>query len=69
MKQTKYIYYKIIQTNHGYGWDDEDWYEVDSQWRFANVIELEKFRVNKRAYQKNVQGQVRVISRRELRTQ
>ena len=28
--KTKYLYLKIIQSNFGYGWEDESEYETDS---------------------------------------
>ena len=62
----KYIYYKVIQTNHGFGWDDDDFHETDSRyWPKDRPAYLE----NKKLYRQNIQGSMRVINRRELREQ
>lgn len=59
----KYTYYKIIQTNGGYGWDDDDYHETG-----ADFIPLNNklFKENLKAYRDNFAGPIRVIKRREL---
>ena len=62
----KYTYYKIIQGNYGYGWDDEDFHECDSAFRPLNRRLL---RDQLMAYQVNGGGDYRVVKRRELNNQ
>lgn len=59
----KYIYYKVIQGDYGYGWADEDYHETDSQYRAKDHKLL---RANLQAYRENGGGSYRVIKRREL---
>lgn len=67
MQGNKYTYYKVIQGNYGYGWDDEDFHECDSSFRPLNRQAL---RVNLEAYQVyGMGGQYRVVKRRELNSQ
>ena len=61
----KYNYYRIIQTNHGYGWDDDDFHESDSS---GFPIDYRAFWENLKAYKENCAGKIRVIVRRELLT-
>lgn len=65
MKANKYIYYRIIQTNSGYGWDDDDFHEADSSGHPKNYTE---FRENLKAYKDNFVGGIRTITRKELNT-
>lgn len=60
----KYNYYKVIQTNGGYGWDDDDFHETKSDFTCINRA---LFKENLKAYQENFNGGVRVINRRELK--
>lgn len=64
-KPNKYRYYKIIQTNSGYGWDDDDFHETNS--KFV-ALDRALFKENLQAYRDNSFGvfNVRVVSRREL---
>lgn len=41
----KYTYYKVIQENHGFGWDDSDFHETDSSFCFKTKKNTQK-RVN-----------------------
>lgn len=59
----KYTYYKVIQGNYGYGWDDEDFHETDSAYCCKD---RQLFKTNLKAYQENGGGQYRVVHRREL---
>lgn len=59
----KYTYYKIIQTNSGYGWDDADFHEADSS-GFPKYYKA--FKENFKAYKANFNGSIRTIVRREL---
>ena len=61
----KYNYYKVIQTNSGYGWDDDDFHETDSSY-YMNPERRALFKENIKAYQDNFIGGIRVINRREL---
>lgn len=60
---TKYTYYKIIQTNSGYGWDDDDFHEADST---GHPKDYKAFKENYKAYKNNFNGAIRTIFRREL---
>lgn len=63
MRANKYTYYKVIQENWGYSWDDVDFHETDSHyWPKDRPAYLE----NKKAYKENSQAPIRVINRREL---
>ena len=61
MKTTanKYTYYKVLQSNSGYGWDDEVLYDK------SNKEQMKELREDIKAYRaENIQ--IRVIERREL---
>ena len=61
MKTTanKYTYYKVLQSNSGYGWDDEVLYDK------SDKAQLKELREDIKAYRaENIQ--IRVIERREL---
>ena len=61
MKTTanKYTYYKVLQSNSGYGWDDEVFYDK------SNKEQLKELKDDIKAYRaENIQ--IRVIERREL---
>lgn len=60
----KYTYYKVIQTNSGYGWDDDDFHVSDSR---GCPHDTKTFRENLKAYKDNFKGGIRTITRRELR--
>jgi hypothetical protein len=61
----KYTYYKVIQGNYGYGWDDEDFHETDST-GYMPQADRDAFKENLRLYHENGGGTYRVIRRREL---
>lgn len=65
-KKNKYTYYKIIQGNYGYGWEDLSAYETDSQGLFKDKAERERFKYDKKAYRENERAPHRVIFRKEL---
>ena len=55
----KYTYYKVLQSNSGYGWDDEALYDKSDR------KQLKELREDIKAYRaENIQ--IRVIERREL---
>ena len=61
MKTTanKYTYYKVLQSNSGYGWDDEVFYDK------SNKEQMKELREDIKAYRaENIQ--IRVIERRKL---
>ena len=61
MKTTanKYTYYKVLQSNSGYGWDDEVLYDKNDK------KQLKELKEDIKAYRaENIQ--IRVIERREL---
>ena len=59
MKTTKYTYYKVLQSNGGYGWDDEVFYDK------SNKEQMKELREDIKAYRaENIR--TRVIERREL---
>ena len=61
MKTTanKYTYYKVLQSNSGYGWDDEVFYNK------SDKEQLKELKEDRKAYQ--AEGiRTRVIERREL---
>ena len=63
MRTNKYDYYRVIQSNHGYGWDDEDYHETTSDYCVKDRI---LFLTNLKAYKENCSAPIRVIKRREL---
>ena len=55
----KYTYYKVLQSNSGYGWDDEVFYDK------SNKEQMKELREDIKAYRaENIR--IRVIERREL---
>ena len=66
MKTNKYKYYKVIQGNYGYGWDDEDFHETDSTGFMATKEARQALKDNLKAYRENGGGAYRVIKRKEL---
>ena len=59
MKTTKYTYYKVLQSNSGYGWDDEVFYDK------SNKEQIKELREDIKAYRaENIR--TRVIERRDL---
>ena len=61
MKTTanKYTYYKVLQSNSGYGWDDEVLYDK------SDKEQMKELREDRKAYK--AEGIItRVIERREL---
>ena len=66
MKINKYDYYKIIQSNYGYGWEDEDPHPCDSSGYMAKA-DRGNLKENLRLYRENGGGSYRVIFRKELK--
>lgn len=60
MKKTKYTYWRILQSNHGYGWDDVEHFDLSE----STIQERKKAMREYRAEQP--QAQHRFIDRREL---
>lgn len=61
MKTYKYNYYKVLQANYGYGWDDIAWYDTRER---DQMVELKR---DWRSYRENEPGvPFRIIQRREL---
>ena len=59
MKTIKYTYYKVLQSNSGYGWDDEVFYDK------SNKEQMNELREDIKAYRaENIR--TRVIERRKL---
>ena len=55
----KYTYYKVLQSNSGYGWDDEVFYNK------SDKEQLKELKEDRKAYK--AEGIItRVIERREL---
>ena len=69
MKAKKYTYYKVIQGNYGYGWDDEDFHLTDSRGAFKSGVDHQRFKDNLKTYRENGGGVYRVIKRKELNQQ
>ena len=58
-RANKYTYYKVLQSNSGYGWDDEVLYDK------SDKEQMKELREDIKAYRaENIQ--IRVIERREL---
>lgn len=65
MKQNKYIYCKVIQSNFGYGWDDEATYNT------ADKDEMDEYKSDMKAYRQNAREndyRIRIIERRVKNT-
>ncbi len=61
MKQSKYIYWRVLQSNHGYGWDDVMYFNLSDSTLKERKQALKEYRTN----QPNAQH--RFIDRRELK--
>lgn len=66
-KRNKYDYYRVIQGDYGYGWDDEDFHACDSTGFIKGKTERKLFKDNLLDSRVNGGGSYRVITRRELR--
>ena len=65
MKQNKYIYCKVIQSNFGYGWDDEVTYNT------ADKDEMNEYKTDIKDYRQNAREngyRIRTIERRVKNT-
>ena len=60
MKQPKYTYFKVLQSNHGYGWDDVEFFDLKDSDIKERKQALKEYREN----QPNASH--RFIERREL---
>ncbi len=65
-KPRKYNYYRVIQGNYGYGWEDVSQYETNSQYITAHYNKDVKHDLIE--YIASGIGSYRVIKRRELNT-
>lgn len=63
-KMNKYNYYKVIQGNYGYGWEDVDYHASNSQ---GMAIDNKTLKHNLKEYRASGIGSYRVIFRKELR--
>ena len=52
-KKTKYSYFKVIQGNYGYGWEDLVSYRTNSQGDFETTQERSEMKQNYKAYREN----------------
>ena len=59
---TKYIYYKVLQGNYGYGYDDLCSYDT------SDAEQMKELRDDIKAYRENEGIPLRVIRRRVLRS-
>ena len=65
-RRNKYHYYKVLQGNYGYGWDDLIYLETNSTGVALDEKEKKDFWVNKKLYRENERGvRFRVIFRKE----
>lgn len=62
MRENKYIYYKVLQGNYGYGWDDLCSYDT------SDPGQMKELRDDLKSYRENEGVPLRVIRRRELRS-
>lgn len=60
----KYNYELVLQSNHGFGWDDEISVDTDSSGFITDPQERAAWKENKKLYKENVKVPIRVISRR-----
>ena len=61
MRTNKYNYYKVLQANYGYGWDDIAWYDTH------DCEQMRAIKRDWRSYHENEPGvPFRIIRRREL---
>ena len=60
MKKTKYTYWRILQSNHGYGWDDVEHFDL------AHSTIQERKKAMREYRTEQPQAQHRFIDRREL---
>ncbi len=63
-KKSKYVYLTIIQSNFGYGWEDESEYKTNSQFEPNNKQLLKSDLKEYRLYAKNGKGKIRTINRK-----
>lgn len=68
MKATKYEYSRILQVNHGYGWDDSITYPAINS-RFETTKETrQEIKTDLKAYRENCpRALYRVINRKTLK--
>lgn len=65
-RRNKYRYYKVLQGNYGYGWDDLIYLETNSTGDALNEKDKKAFMVDKKRYRENERGvRFRVIFRKE----
>lgn len=60
MKKTKYTYWRILQSNHGYGWDDVEYFDLSESTPQERKKAMREYR------EAQPKAQHRFIDRREL---
>jgi hypothetical protein len=66
-RNNKYHYERVLQSNHGYGWDDEMSVDTDSTGWIKDKAERDLWKENKKLYRENVSAPLRTISRKTLK--
>jgi hypothetical protein len=68
-KKTKYIYERIIQLNHGYGWDDVESIDTNSQFAILPYSRMKEWTDTIKDYRNNSHGRysIRIIQRKSKR--
>ena len=61
MKQSKFIYWRVLQSNHGYGWDDVMYFNLADSTLKERKQAMKEYRTNQ------PKTQHRFIDRRELK--
>lgn len=61
VRETKYRYYKVLQGNYGYGWDDLVSYDI------SDPQQMKELRDDYKSYQENEHIPLRIITRKELK--
>ena len=63
----KYTYYKVVQSNLGYGWSDETHYEMNSTFTEYKETTKKDFKEDLFNYRETYLGfgQIRVVNRKE----
>lgn len=61
MKQSKFIYWRVLQSNHGYGWDDVEHFNLSDSTLRERKQAIAEYRTNQ------PKAQHRFIDRRELK--
>lgn len=66
VRKNKYSYYKVLQGNYGYGWEDLVFYQCNSTGWIEDKDTRMELKSDKKAYRENEPGTpLRVIFRKE----